>query len=201
MASILSPPSRGYHKLALAQQRLFLLGYSRTHLLLRDSGRHACSCQALSHGVRDVCRPLTPPSPPATAMLGDRPLLPTVTVDPRGEPPHACMLTEQKQSDTLEVFDPADVQHIFCISFPSSIRVRRAVVTSTEVTWTLLLLTEPLAGRLAVVAAAGCLWSERCQRRVTAPGELLQGAMEHRLTAGIPKVDTLLSAVGRRGER
>ncbi|XP_074427391.1 uncharacterized protein LOC141736731 isoform X3 [Larus michahellis] len=103
-----------------------------THLLLRDSGRHACSCQALSHGVRDVCRPLTPPSPPATAMLGDRPLLPTVTVDPRGEPPHACMLTEQKQSDTLEVFDPADVQHIFCISFPSSIRVRRAVVTSTE---------------------------------------------------------------------
>lgn len=109
--------------------------------MLRDSGRHACSCQALSHGVRDVCRPLTPPSPPATAMLGDRPLLPTVTVDPRGEPPHACMLTEQKQSDTLEVFDPADVQHIFCISFPSSLRVRQAVVTSTEVTWSLLLLT------------------------------------------------------------
>ncbi|XP_063215426.1 olfactory receptor 14C36-like, partial [Chroicocephalus ridibundus] len=166
MASILSPPSHGYHKLALAQQHLFLLGYSRTHLLLRDSGRHACSCQALSHGVRDVCRPLTPPSPPATAMLGGRPLLPTVTVDPRGEPPHACMLTEQKQSDTLEVFDPADVQHIFCISFPSSIHVRQAVVTSTETPMYFFLLNLSLLdlGSISTTlpkAMANSLWDTR----------------------------------------
>ena len=51
-----------------------------------------------------------------------------------------------------------------------------------------------------MVATAGCLWSERCQRRVAAPGELLEGAMEHRLTAGVRNVDALLSVVGKGGK-
>lgn len=51
-----------------------------------------------------------------------------------------------------------------------------------------------------MVSAAECLWSERCQRTVTAPGELLEGAMEHRLSGGVRNVDAVLSAVGKRGE-
>ena len=51
-----------------------------------------------------------------------------------------------------------------------------------------------------MVAAAECLWSERCQHTVTAPGELLEGAMEHHLSGGVRNVDAVLSAVGKRGE-
>lgn len=51
-----------------------------------------------------------------------------------------------------------------------------------------------------MVATAGCLWSKRSQRRVTALGELLEGAMEHRLTAGIGNMDAVLSTAGKRGE-
>ncbi|XP_042656671.1 uncharacterized protein LOC122154143 [Tyto alba] len=59
---------------------------------------------------------------------------------------------------------------------------------------------EPLAGRPAEAAAAGCLCNKRRQRRVAAPGELLEGAMEHRRAAGVRKAEARLNTRGERGE-
>ena len=51
-----------------------------------------------------------------------------------------------------------------------------------------------------MVATVECLWSKGCQRRIRAPGELLEGAMEHRLSGGAQNVDAQLSALRKRGE-
>ena len=69
------------------------------------------------------------------------PSSPQVTADPRGESTHVCVLMGWEQCHTLEVYDHASTQSIFCMSIFHSICFQQMVVTATEVMWSLLLLS------------------------------------------------------------